>query len=210
MKALTLATCGAVAIAIATTGACRAKVAPKAPRADLIVLLPDPEDGHVGSATVTSPGGAVELKDARTATRVATGQAPAAPIAITDAEIQQRFGEAMASPPPAPRQFLLYFEAGGDSLTSESQALMRQIVEFVRNRPAPDVTVIGHTDTTGDAASNFDLGMRRATLIRDLLVKDGLDSAQVELASHGEADLLVSTPDNTPEPRNRRVEVTVR
>jgi outer membrane protein OmpA-like peptidoglycan-associated protein len=32
----------------------------------------------------------------------------------------------------------------------------------------------------------------------------------IEVASHGEADLLVHTPDETPEPRNRRVDITVR
>jgi hypothetical protein len=30
------------------------------------------------------------------------------------------------------------------------------------------------------------------------------------VTSHGEGDLLVKTRDNTPEPRNRRVEITVR
>jgi len=30
------------------------------------------------------------------------------------------------------------------------------------------------------------------------------------VASHGEADLLIKTKDNTPEPRNRRVEISVR
>jgi peptidoglycan-associated lipoprotein len=83
-------------------------------------------------------------------------------------------------------------------------------VEFVRLRPAPDVSVIGHTDTTGEADPNVALGMRRATLIRDLLVKTGLDPGQVDVASHGEADLLVPTPDNTEEAKNRRVEVIVR
>ena len=30
------------------------------------------------------------------------------------------------------------------------------------------------------------------------------------VTSHGEGNLLVKTPDNTPEPANRRVEITVR
>jgi outer membrane protein OmpA-like peptidoglycan-associated protein len=32
----------------------------------------------------------------------------------------------------------------------------------------------------------------------------------IEVASHGEGDLLVHTPDETPEPRNRRVDISVR
>jgi outer membrane protein OmpA-like peptidoglycan-associated protein len=72
------------------------------------------------------------------------------------------------------------------------------------------VLVIGHTDTVGTRASNIVLGMRRAELLRKLLVEAGLDSSLIEIASHGEADLLVPTGDEVAEPRNRRVEITVR
>ena len=210
MRIQTVLVCGALAGIVATAGACRPKVAPTLPRADLIVLVPDPDDGRVGSATVSTPLGSVELTTANHATRVAAGEAPSTPAPMAAEEIQRRFGDAMAARPLPPRQFLLYFEAAADTLTQESQALVAEIVEFVRRRPAPDVSVIGHTDTTGDEKPNIELGLRRAALIRDLLVKGGLDPAQVDVASHGEADLLVPTPDGTAEARNRRVEVTVR
>jgi outer membrane protein OmpA-like peptidoglycan-associated protein len=74
----------------------------------------------------------------------------------------------------------------------------------------PDLTVVGHTDTTGSAEANIELGRSRATLIRDRLVAAGLDGRLISVVSHGEADLLVPTPDETAEPKNRRVEVSVR
>ena len=43
-----------------------------------------------------------------------------------------------------------------------------------------------------------------------LLVQAGLDMAAIDVRSHGEAELLVPTADGVFEPRNRRVEVTVR
>jgi outer membrane protein OmpA-like peptidoglycan-associated protein len=43
-----------------------------------------------------------------------------------------------------------------------------------------------------------------------LLVQAGLIPAAIDLRSHGEAELLVPTADNVFEPKNRRVEVTVR
>ena len=211
MRMRTAFACGALVAVLAAAGACRPKVAPVPAGADLIVLMPEAEDGgHVGSATVTGKGGSVELTEPQTATTVVGATAPTAPAQIAAEEIQRLFGEVLAARPLPPRQFLLHFETGSEQLTVDSLALIPDVVKFVRERPAPDVTVIGHTDTTGDAASNVELGMRRAVLIRDLLVKSGLDPAKVSVASHGEADLLVKTPDDTAEPKNRRVEVTVR
>jgi len=47
-------------------------------------------------------------------------------------------------------------------------------------------------------------------VVRRLLLTAGLDGSIVDATSHGEADLLVATPDETFEPRNRRVEISVR
>ena len=75
----------------------------------------------------------------------------------------------------------------------------------------PDVAVVGHTDTTGTPAVNFELGLRRATMRsqppRRRRPRRGRSSS---VTSHGEADLLVKTADEVSEPRNRRVEITVR
>jgi peptidoglycan-associated lipoprotein len=36
------------------------------------------------------------------------------------------------------------------------------------------------------------------------------EDIHITVVSHGERNLLIATPDNTPEPKNRRVEITVR
>ena len=181
------------------------------PAHDIVALLPDPETKAVGRAIVSSPlGGSVELKDKREGVRVVVGQPPSVAFMLSEAQIQQLFGDALAAEPPAPRHFLLYFDSGSNQLTPESERLLTEILVFVQSRSVPDVTVVGHTDTTGADQSNIELGRSRATLIRDRLVGAGLDGSLVSVASHGEADLLVPTPDNTPEPKNRRVEVSVR
>ena len=143
-------------------------------------------------------------------TRITSGQPPAAPTTMALDEFQQRFGSVMSARPPQPLQFLLYFETGSDQLTPVSQAELTRTVDVIRNRPFPDVTVIGHTDTTGDAAANATLGLRRATLIREQLVAAGVPGSEIDATSHGEADPLVPTTDNVAEARNRRVEITVR
>lgn len=181
------------------------------PSRDIIALLPHPDTGKVGRILMTSPlGGSVELKDKRTAVRIVLGQAPSVIFRLTKDQVQQLFGDALAAMPPAPHHFLLYFANGSDQLSPKSERLLADILIFVKSRSVPDVTVVGHTDTTGTAQANIEMGRSRATMIRDRLVVAGLDGSLVSVASHGKADLLVPTPDNTPEPRNRRVDVSVR
>lgn len=200
----------AAGLAILTAGACGPRPAVQPQSTDLVALAADPEDGHIGRGVVQAQGATVELTREREATRVVAGRPPAAPIVLTPEDVQRVFGDALAARPPQPREFLLYFLTGTDDLTAESLAELPQIVAFVRDRAAPDVSVIGHTDTTGDRAANAQLGVLRARLIRDRLVAVGVPAAQIEVTSHGEADLLIPTADNVAEARNRRVEVTVR
>ena len=201
-----------VAAVLALAGCARqAPQPPQAPASEIVVLAADPETGEVGRMTVRTQGGQVALDGRGASTRVGPGNtAPAPPAVMSDAEIQRLFGAALAMHPPAARRFELYFQTGTETLTAESRARVPEVLAAVTKRIAPDVSIIGHTDTTGTSRSNVELGLRRATLIRSLLVEAGLDPSLVETASHGETDLLVTTPDDTAEPRNRRVEVIVR
>jgi outer membrane protein OmpA-like peptidoglycan-associated protein len=158
---------------------------------------------------VSNAAGSVELTGVRDSTRVTTG-GPSPATAMDDTALQQRFGGVLADLPQPVQHFDLYFELQSDELTEDSRATLKEILRAVGERPAPEVTVIGHTDTTGTTAANYELGLKRAAAIRSLLVSGGVDAALVEIASHGEADLLIPTGDDTAEPRNRRVEITIK
>jgi outer membrane protein OmpA-like peptidoglycan-associated protein len=208
---------GAVA-GVLLLAACAAKppatVAPPAappppPPADVIVLLSEP-DGSVGAADVTTPLGTVALERERAATRVTTGEAPSAPAELSETEVSQLFGDALGVMPPSPKRFTLYFRFESEELTAESRADIPRVLQAVKQHPAPEVLVVGHTDTTGAADRNVQLGMRRAITVRDLLIASDLDRSTIEVASYGETDLLIKTADDVFEPRNRRVDITVR
>jgi outer membrane protein OmpA-like peptidoglycan-associated protein len=202
-----------VAIAIAVAFGCgpRRPAAPSPkPDSELVVLLPDPDGAPPGHATVTSAASTVDLRRERDGTEVATNRPPTAPASIDEARIQQVFGDTLSALPPPPKSFNLYFQFDSDELTDAARRLLPEILRLVKERPAPDVVVIGHTDTTGSSASNFQLGLRRATRVRELLIGAGVDAALITVMSVGEAEPLVRTPDETSEPRNRRVEVAVR
>lgn len=176
----------------------------------LVVLLPDPETGTTGRIHVSNGLGAVDLSNPRTSTHVTGDTRPGVITTMSEADITRVFGAALAALPPAPRHFTLQFRFESDTLTTESTALVPEILAAVKALPVPEVIVIGHTDTMGDKRANLALGLKRANSVRDILATAGLALSTIEVSSHGEADLLIKTPDNRPEPRNRRVEITVR
>lgn len=174
------------------------------------VLLPD-EDGRVGEITVSNQAGSQTLGTAGTGTRVGSaGTAPSAPEAAASDEVAATWGDALAASPMQPRSFLFYFLFASDELTEESRAQLPTILDSIRQFPAPEVAVVGHTDRVGSESVNARLALERAEAIRGVLVDAGIEAALLEVSSHGEANPLVLTDDEVPEPRNRRVEVTVR
>jgi outer membrane protein OmpA-like peptidoglycan-associated protein len=194
----------ALVCALSLLSACASK-----PRA-VVVLLPEQDDGTVGRATVENPAGSVSLGAARDVTRVQTGKGPTAVRTMTEAEVQRMFGDALSALPPLPRRFVVNFRFQSDELTAESRDLMPQILAVVRERSLSTVVVTGHTDTMGAARANHALGLKRAAAVRNLLVAAGLDASRIEVTSLGETDPLVPTNDEAAEPRNRRVDITVR
>jgi OOP family OmpA-OmpF porin len=66
----------------------------------------------------------------------------------------------------------------------------------------------GHTDTVGSAAYNKALSDRRAHAVVDYIAKKfNVNPSRMQAVGMGEEGLLVATPPETAEPRNRRVEV---
>lgn len=171
-----------------------------------VVLLENP-DGSTGAVVVKGSRGEQLIE--RAGQWAATdGSTLPAPVAAAD--IERDFGSAMAARPLLPERFLLYFESGGAQLTAASQALLPQIVAKAAQRPAVDVSIIGHTDSVGRAELNEELALKRAQAIAELIKSQGLQVHALSVESHGERNPLIKTADETAEPRNRRVEISLR
>jgi len=171
-----------------------------------VVLLENP-DGSTGSVVVKGSKGEQVIDQARQGAALDGSSKPAA---VAEADIQRDFGTAMAARPQLPERFLLYFVSGGAQLTPESQALLPKIVASAAQRPAVDVSIIGHTDTVGRAEQNEELALKRAQAIAEQIKAKGLKVHALGVESHGERNPLVKTADEVPEPRNRRVEISLR
>jgi len=172
-----------------------------------IVLLPN-ADGTAGKVLVKGLNGINVLNSPMEAVRVAA--LPSNTYVATPDQVQRDFGAALRASPKRPTHFQLYFQPGGSVLTPESELLLQRVVQEIDSREAPDISIIGHTDTLGDASANETLGLERAMQVKSLLFSAKLTLANTVVESHGEKNPLVKAADNTNEPRNRRVEITVR
>ena len=171
-----------------------------------VALIPSP-DGSLGKVVVKGQQGEQLLTRARQGALLDGSQPP---FDVSEEQLQRDFGAAMRARPAMPEQFLLYFETGGSELTAESKALLQRVVQSALARASVDMSVIGHSDTQGAADANEALALARATAIAEQLRGMGLANTAMAIESHGERNLLVPTPDETAEPRNRRVEITLR
>ena len=111
--------------------------------------------------------------------------------------------------PPAAETLVLYFEVDTIDLTEQSREQSGKIVSALAARKAPDIRVIGHTDSTGSEERNLELASRRAAAVGKLLLAGGVEPASMIMESRGETALVIPTADGVLEPRNRRVEISV-
>jgi outer membrane protein OmpA-like peptidoglycan-associated protein len=174
------------------------------PPGEMIVVLPAP-DGHVGGVVVQRGDDRQILDRPYAGIRKGESQVTEFPP-----EVRRQFSGTLGALPPRPATFLLYFVIGSDELTEESKAELPKVLAALRDRPVPDVLVVGHTDTVGDTLGNDQLSAQRAERMKGHLVEIGIPANRIHTAGRGERELLVATPDNVDEPRNRRVEIIVR
>ena len=170
------------------------------------VLLDNP-DGTTGAIMVNGAKGQILVNKTRFG---ATLDGSGVSCIFDQTQFEDDFKDVLAARPQLPVTFVLNFTDGGTTLSAESQALIEKVLAAVKGRPVPDVSIIGHTDTMGSAEDNEKLGLQRAQLVAKLLTAAGLKVADLTVDSHGEFNLLVKTPDDTSEPRNHRVEITIR
>ena len=175
---------------------------------ELIVLL-EGENGKVGELEVNKDGQRIVLDQAFAAASV--GGIGSLSRATADANsVRSQFGAAIAARPEKPSSFTLYFEEGTTKLIEASKFELERMFAEVKKRQAPDVQVTGHTDRVGKLKDNDQLGLQRAAAVRSRLIKLGLRSQMVAAVSRGEREPIVLTADEVNEPKNRRVEITVR
>ena len=97
------------------------------------------------------------------------------------------------------------FETSSATLTAQDRMILDSVADILAQRPAFNVNVVGHTDSTGSDAYNQPLSERRAAAVRDYLVSRGIPREKLTSTGRGSSEPIA--PNDTAEGRslNRRV-----
>lgn len=109
---------------------------------------------------------------------------------------------------------VLYFEYDSYELNGESLQKLRVASDFLKEQQQIRIRLDGHADERGTTDYNMALGENRATTVRDVLVRFGIDIRRIETTSFGKEKPANLNCDGNLETSachalNRRVEYTV-
>ena len=101
----------------------------------------------------------------------------------------------------------ILFNTGKSSFQKQTLPVLKSIIAILKENPTAKFNIAGHTDSTGNVASNMTLSNERSAAVKNYLVSNGV--AADRLTSNGFGDTQPIGDNNTEEGRasNRRVEV---
>jgi outer membrane protein OmpA-like peptidoglycan-associated protein len=101
------------------------------------------------------------------------------------------------------------FRPSSADIDARSSTVLAEVADLLAHNPQIRVQVQGHTDNSGEPATNRMLSQRRADSVRQWLINAGIDADRIEARGFGDEQPLV--PNLTPDSRarNRRVQFTL-
>lgn len=101
----------------------------------------------------------------------------------------------------------ILFDVNSDEIKPESNGVLKDIANVLKENPSVKVKIIGHTDSDGDANLNLSLSKKRADAVKASLTSVfGIDANR--FVTDGKGATQPSDPNTTPQGKanNRRVE----
>lgn len=101
------------------------------------------------------------------------------------------------------------FAFSSAEIDHEGEQLVIKLVEYLKENPEFNIELQGHTDSIGPADYNLKLSLLRATKVKDMLVKNGIEISRIKVKGFGESKPLNSNSSPEERAQNRRVEFVI-
>ena len=151
-----------------------------------------------------------EAQRAQQQAQVATSQAQAATSQVQ--QLQQELAALKAKQTERGLVLTLgdvLFETGKAELRPGALQNLYPLVTFLQKYPERRAVIEGYTDSVGSDAYNLDLSERRADAVRDFLLQNGVNPAQLTTRGYGKASPVASNATAEGRQQNRRVELII-
>ncbi len=102
------------------------------------------------------------------------------------------------------------FDTGKWDLKPDGQATVKEIVAMLKSAPALKISIEGHTDNVGAAASNKTLSENRAKSVMNAIVTGGIDAKRLSAVGYGQEKPVADNRSEEGRAKNRRVELVKR
>jgi outer membrane protein OmpA-like peptidoglycan-associated protein len=99
------------------------------------------------------------------------------------------------------------FDIGKAIVKAESYPVVEQITNYLKENPSIKIMIEGHTDNTGNEASNLTLSEKRAQSIKAEIVKRGIDANRMETQGYGASKPIADNKTAAGRTQNRRVTI---
>ena len=174
-----------------------------------VILLPE-QDNKAGAVIVANDTSSITLEKPYSCATVGSAASRIDSKTIEKNKVLDEYRALFEAEPLKPVSILLYFEFGSDRLQPESAALIDDVLKLAKDREPSEVSIIGHSDSKGNADYNYQLALDRAKVVEKIIKNANINLKNISVTSHGENDPLVITGDNVSEEKNRRVEIMVK
>jgi len=98
------------------------------------------------------------------------------------------------------------FDKNKSTIKPESEPVLWNAYQTLKNYPEMVVEISGHTDNVGPRKSNIELSVRRANAVKDWLVKRGIEPERIKTKGYGPDRPIVPNDSEENKRKNRRIE----
>jgi peptidoglycan-associated lipoprotein len=103
----------------------------------------------------------------------------------------------------------VYFDFNESTLTSTTQAALKNNADFLNANASVDIQIEGHADERGGHQFNLALGQRRALAVREYLIAAGVAARRLNYVSYGKERPVAEGHDESAWSKNRRANFVV-
>jgi len=103
----------------------------------------------------------------------------------------------------------ILFDSGKSTIKAQSNSILNDIVNILKEYPNSKFNIEGHTDSAGNNTLNKNLSESRASAVKVFLIENGINQSRLTSTGYGEEQPITTNTTKEGRALNRRVEINL-